>query len=444
MKHTKSDSKKAGTAGSFCLLAAVLAFAVIMIPLAYRAAGGGTAEDAPASPGLCVLAEKSPMAVAGLVGSSISLDASDFARAANLASVSSVTVTSLPPITDGELRVGNTVLTNGQTVSGSALSLLTYTAASGITSSSFGFCVGDSPVEMTCNLYLLERPNGAPTVSAKVGSGTPLRTYGGNLLYGTLSCSDPEGDETRIEIVSYPKQGSLILTDAATGSYTYLAADGAEGRDSFTYVAGDRYGNYSPAVTVELEILRAESSVVYADLVGSPYANAAVAATDAGLMSGTQVGAMTYFKPDLEVTRAEFTKMAMCALGMTQVSYGETVFSDNAEIPSELRGYVATAYELKYLSGIADGEGALRFEPNRAITRAEAAVMLGSMMELAAPTVAPVFSDSDEIPVWAAPAIHSLHAAGMLESGADGAILPTAAMTRGEVAELLFKMLSAR
>lgn len=444
MKSTQTIQKKTGTVRSLCLLTAIFALAMILIPVARNATDARLRGGTLLSPGLSVLAEQNAMAMAGIVGESIRFEASDFARATNRSEVDSIVITALPPVTDGELRVGNTVLTQGQTVSGSGLSLLTYTAAADVTTSSFRFRVEDSPVEMTCKLYLLESPNASPTLSVKTGSNSNLRTYEGVVLYGSLPCYDPEGDETRIEIVSYPTSGSLMLTDATKGTYTYLAAADAEEKDSFTYVARDCYGNYSASATVELEILKPGSSVVYADLKQSPYANAAMTVTDAGLMSGTVVGGETYFRPDATVTRAEFAKMAMCALGMTEVSYGETVFSDNADIPSELRGYVATAYELGYLRGIAEEGNTLRFEPNRAITRAEAAVMLGGMLELATPTVTPSFSDSEEIPAWAAPSIYSLHAAGILVSGEDGAIASAAEMTRGDAADLLTRLIALR
>ena len=441
MKSTQTIRQKTGTIRSLCLLIAVFAIAVILIPVSRNAATSRLRGGTLLSPGLSVLAEQHTMAMAGIVGESIQFEAADFARAMNRSEVDSIVITSLPPVTDGELRVGNTVLTQGQTVSGSGLSLLTYTAASDITTSSFRFRVGDSPVEMTCKLYLLEIPNACPTLSVKTGSTSALRTYEGTVLYGTLPCYDPEGDETRIEIVSYPRSGSLVLTDAASGKYTYLAAADAEGKDSFTYVARDRYGNYSASATVELEIIKPGSSVVYADLKNSPYANDAMTVTDAGIMNGEQVGSATYFRPDAAVSRAEFTKMAMCALGMTEVSYSETVFTDNAEIPAELRGYVATAHELGYLRGIGEGN-TLRFEPNRAITRAEAAVLLGGMLDLATPTVAPSFSDGGEIPAWAKASIDSLHAVGILQSGEDGAILSMAEVTRGDAAGILSRLMA--
>ena len=65
--------------------------------------------------------------------------------------------------------------------------------------------------------------------------------------------------------------------------------------------------------------------------------------------------------------------MAMKAMGIKSDStLTKTFFDDNSEIPSSLVGYIATAQ----LTGIVDGsisENGLVFEPNRAITKNEAA-----------------------------------------------------------------------
>ena len=440
MKSISALNQRTKRIGAACLLTASAVFTAGLIPvLGSNPSENG--ESALLSPGLQVLAQEYSMAMAGLKGSEISFAASDFARAVNRSEVDSVVITSVPPVTDGELRVGTLVLTDGQTVSGSNLSHLTYTAKSDVCTSSFRFQVEDNPTEITCNLYLLDGYNSAPALTVSTSASLPLTTYQGTPLFGMLTCTDPEGDDTRIEIVSYPTSGSLLLTDAAEGRYTYLPVSGAVGKDSFTYVARDRYGNYSAAATVELEILRPGTSAVYADLEDSPYANAALAVTEAGLMGGTQVGETLYFQPDGEVSRAEFTKLAMCALGMTQVSYRETAFADNASIPSEYRGYVAAACELGYVKGSLRSDGAFVFEPMRAVTRSEAAVILGRMMELSAPTVTPVFDDSSEIPAWAASAIYSLHSAGIL-SPDGGQMEPLAQLTRGDMAVMLSRILS--
>ena len=267
-----------------------------------------------------------------------------------------------------------------------------------------------------------------------------MSTHRNVTLYGTLPCYDPDGDETIIEIVSYPEKGLLTLTDRSTGEYTYTPGTSYTGKDSFTYVARDVYGNYSASATVSLEIVKPTSNVVYHDILDKPCYNAALSMTEEGIMSGTQVGSYQYFYPERTVSRAEFCVMAMNALGITEVTDATaTVFADHADIPVSLRGYIATAYELGYIRGLYQND-TLCFEPNRAITRAEAAVMLGNMIDAATPTVAPTFADADDVPAWAASSLSSLTAMGILDTDC-GYIDPTEAVTRADAAEMLCNLI---
>lgn len=399
-------------------------------------------ETDPVSPALALLAKEHSMAMAGIQGSPIEFEHDDFARAMNLSEISQITVTEVPPITDGELRVGSIVVEKGQTIRKDNLALLSYVASSAdIATSSFRFRVGTSPVEMTCHLYLLSSINQAPTLSHVPKASLNVSTHKNVTLYGTLPCYDPDGDETQIEIVSYPSSGILVLTDRRTGEYTYTPNAGASGKDSFTYVARDKYGNYSASATVSLSVLTPSTSVVYADLESLPCHHAALAMTEAGIMRGTQVGNATYFYPAETVSRADFVVMAMRTLGINEVAPVEkTVFADDAALTETQRNYIGAAYELEYLRGELSSDGKLCFYPDRTITRAEAAVILSNMIDAATPTVTPVFEDSAEIPVWASPAIYSLNAMGIL-SASQGNISPQTALTRGDAAVIFHALM---
>lgn len=402
------------------------------------------ADTDPVSPALCVLAEQHSMAKAGVRGAPIEFEHDDFARALNLATVSEITVTEVPPIADGELRVGSIVVEKGQKIRGENLSILSYVASDeGINESSFRFCVGKSPVEMTCFLYLLDEPNEAPTLGFVPKASLNVSTHQNVTLYGSLPCYDPEGDETIVEIVSYPSSGILVLTDRHTGEYTYTPNAGASGKDAFTYVARDRYGNYSASATVELSVLPSSSSVVYADLGALPCHSAAISMSEAGIMSGTQVGSATYFYPTQTVKRGDFVVMAMKTLGITKIETVEkSVFADDASFSESERNFVSAAYELGYLHGEFAADGALYFYPERTITRAEAAVILANMIDAATPTVMPVFGDSAEIPAWAAPSVYSLSAMGILPVS-QGNISPRSALTRGDTAMIFSALIRA-
>ena len=208
------------------------------------------------------------------------------------------------------------------------------------------------------------------------------------------------------------------------------------GSDSFSYVARDKYGNYSASATVDLKVTVSGTSVTYADMMNSPAYNAALRLTEAGVMSGRQVGNRYYFDPEQNVSRVEFLVMAMNAVGITGVpDCDKTVFADDSDIPSTMKGYVAAAYELGYISGSLEG-GKLCFLPHEEITRAQAAVILGKIVGVSAAPVTPTFADHSEIPVWAKDAIYSLNAVGIMTTE-QGHIAPTVQLNRAQTAQML-------
>ena len=398
----------------------------------------------PLSPAIDCIAEQTPMAKSALKGNPITFSADDFARATNLSRVEKITITSLPSTTDGELRVGSTVLNAEQSLSAASVSLMTYVPNSDISSSEFRFKVTDLPYEMCCKLYMLDGQNYAPTISNAPKTALEVSTYRDVTHFGKLPCYDPDGDKTYIEIVSYPEKGTLVLDDKEVGSYRFIPYEGSTGKDSFTYVARDMYGNYSPSATVSLSINKKETPVSYVDLQNSPHHNAALTMTEQGIMSGTQVGSNTYFYPENTVSRAEFTVMVMNAAGIKEVNpTSKTVFADDADIPSQMKDYVGAAYELGYIKGI-ETDGKLCFEPNREITRAEAAVMLANILDAATPTIKPSFEDSEDIPVWAEPSISALGAMGVMSTVEDNSISPLEPLTRGAAADILTNFIAVK
>ena len=393
---------------------------------------------------LNTIAKENAMAKATVKGGTISFDASDFARATNLSKIDSITVTKLPPVSDGELRVGSSVLTSSQTLSSSSIRLLSYEPKSSVSTSEFYFTVNDSSTELCCKLYVLDEQNYAPTISAAPKNALQVSTFENVSLFGTLPCYDPDGDTTYIEIVSYPKNGVLVLDNRETGAYRFIPSKDFTGKDSFVYVARDLYGNYSPSATVSLSVNEKAISTSYVDLVDTRYHNAAIAMTEEGIMSGTKIGNATYFYPAREMSRAEFTTMAMMAAGITKLndSGASTVFADDADIDGIFKPYIAAAYELGYIKGVESG-GKLYFQPDRAMTRAEAACLLGNMLDAATPTVTPSFSDSSEIPAWAKSSVLAVSSMGVM-NGTENKISPLACVTRGDAAEILWNFMRVK
>lgn len=408
------------------LLSAVLPFASSAYP----------ASVPTVSSGLLVLAARTDVAVSAMVGNDVSFSADDFARGMNLSQVRYITIASAPSATDGELLLGSSRVVSGQNISAANLSAMVFHPVDdSVSQSSFTFTANGSTVPVTCNLYLLRNRNYAPTVSVAAGLTLSNRTYRGTAVCGTLSAQDPDGDGVIYEVVSVPKNGSVRVTDASQGTYLYQPKKGYVGTDSFSYIARDRYGNYSASATVSLRVEIAATPVNYVDLSESETVPA-IAVTEAGIMSGTQIGNQYYFHPEGTVTRAEFLVMAMNAVGITDVpTVEETLFDDDDQIPATMKGYVSAAHRTGVISG-SQKEGKLCFFPNDNLTRAEAAVMLKNLLGIAPTGSVAVFADESEIPVWATEAVETLHAVGILIPQ-NGNISPLSAITRAQAAELL-------
>ncbi len=425
--------KKAGSK----IGAAVLAGAICLSAGGISAFAAEKEETPILSHGLQILSAATDMALSAPVGNEIVFSADAFARALNLSKVNYITVISLPENTAGELLLGSTRLSAGQTVSADNLAYMTFSSASEEASHSyFTFTANGGNIPMVCNLYLVDGVNYTPTVSMASGLSLKVSTHKDLLAHGTLSAYDPDGDALRFEIVSYPQNGALKLTDATAGGYVYKPNNGYVGSDSFSYVARDKYGNYSAAATVNLKVTLSGTAITYADMENSKAYNAALTLTEKGIMSGTQVGNQYYFSPEESVSRVDFLVMAMHAAGITEVPDCEqTVFADDASIPESMKGYVATAHELGYISGSLSN-GVLSFLPDEEITRAQAALILSNIVGLCEVPVTPTFADHSDIPVWAADAIYSLNAAGILNPE-QGYIAPTQKLTRAQTAQML-------
>ena len=163
------------------------------------------------------------------------------------------------------------------------------------------------------------------------------------------------------------------------------------------------------------------------------WANAAViSCVRAGVITAANEGDMFY--PDAYIRRAEFLALAMNAAGYPKLSITDTGFADDADIPTQYKGYIAAADAFGIISG-ADSADGLRFYPNNQITRAEAAVILSRLTGITGGAVS-VFSD-EAIPAWAEGAMVGLYNAGILRGTGNGTLGAYTPITRGAAAQLV-------
>lgn len=385
-----------------------------------------------------ILTSAEPMVKGGLVGRDISFAVSDFAQALGTAEIKAITVISLPDKRDGTLKLSNMRVSEGQTVRAEYLHLLSFVPADEeVREASFGFSCDNyaGGAVFTCHIRITEKSNEAPTAKGTVGA-TGITTQRGVAVYGTLDGTDAENDELTYIVTSYPKNGKLTMIDKNSGEFCYTPDENYRGKDSFRYVIRDCYGNYSYEDTVKIEVAEKQIELDYADMAGHSAYNAALTAAANSWMLGTLSGDGMYFTPDGTVSRGDFVAMAMKAAGVQpKKNLTDSCFDDNADIPSSVRGYVATAQELGYVIGSFEGDG-LYFHADRAVTRAEAAVIVNRILELGTPASTPSFSDANTIPVWAAEDIAALFDAGILASTESG-IAASAPLSRADAALML-------
>lgn len=421
------------------ILITLIAFTMALAQFGFTAA----AQDAIVSPALQVIATENAMIKTGLVHSDIRFSEADFKQALALPRISSITIVSLPPATEGVLKLGNVDVIEKQTITRANLSLLRFVPASSmVESSSFTFYSGkNSGTEIPCMLYIIPEINYAPTVSLVSENKLNVMTQKGISYYGRISGNDPENDNLYYLIVSYPKKGVIEMLDPASGTYKYTPNAKYTGRDSFSYVVRDQYGNYSTVAKVNVKVSKSLSNVEYADMKDHWAYNAALVMTSKGIMNGVMTGDNLNFNPDNSVTRGDFIVMVMKSRGIAKGGALDSgIFADDDKIPSAIRGYIAAAYAGGYISGF-QTENGLYLNAGEPITRAEAAVIANRFLKAAKPTFLPSFADSQSIPTWAADALYALNEFGVLNETSQGELAPMAALTRAEAALILNALL---
>lgn len=377
----------------------------------------------------------------GLIGKKITFTDGDFKSALCLTDFDSITVTKIPSSNEGALLLGGRRVSEGRVIKRRNIGSLVFVPASNeIMECSFAFTVdgyaGGAQIE--CILKFIDRVNYAPSTEGESVGAMSLKTQEGVISYGNLTATDPEGDALKFIIVSYPKRGYLELIDDESGRYSYEPEAGYTGNDKFSYVVRDEFGNYSEAATVSLKVNARMCEVSYYDMENRAEYNAALAMTAMGVMNGRVLGDGMYFEPDKSVSRAEFVAMAMKTVGLRPDStIRESFFDDNSEIPSALRGYIATAQRLGIVSGDFK-DGKLLFSPNEEITRYEAAKILSSLLGTDTEGEESVFATDENIPVWARAGVYAMRSLGVYDSEACENL--SANVTRADAASFLYRL----
>lgn len=217
------------------------------------------------------------------------------------------------------------------------------------------------------------------------------------------------------------------------------AASGATSFYEMEAVAGS--GEYAPSQTVE-PVLPAVTNVgkTFADIQNHENQRAIEALAERGVINGMTD---SRFAPDETMTRAQFATIMVGAMSVKPQT--STVFRDVAPT-AWYAGYIGSAYAC----GVIQGRSADVFDPEGAITRQEAAVMLTrtaalwgldtQMNETEITKALGTYADQSQIKDWARASVAYCCQAGLLQR--TGTVAPEQAVTRAEIAQMLYNMLT--
>ena len=137
------------------------------------------------------------------------------------------------------------------------------------------------------------------------------------------------------------------------------------------------------------------------------------------------------FKPESNITRAEFAKIIVSATGSVD-PYALSTFKD-VNNGDWYYSYVSTAYSMGYITGYPDGS----FRPNDNITRADICTIVNRVLK-AEKTSSSTFKDDSLIPSYAKDAVYALNSKGIINGYSDGTFAPLTFATRAQTAKIIY------
>lgn len=143
------------------------------------------------------------------------------------------------------------------------------------------------------------------------------------------------------------------------------------------------------------------------------------------------------FRPDAQVSRAEFTALIARALKLASAENGLT-FKDLGNIPLWVRPYIAQAVEAGLVSGYQDNT----FRSSNPITRTEIAVILIRALGIEPDETAELpFKDADQVQFWARPYVATAYKLGLIGGKSSELLKPNDNASRAEAVTFIMRLL---
>lgn len=264
-------------------------------------------------------------------------------------------------------------------------------------------------------------------------------------LSASLDANIVSGENVSYAITVQPTHGTVVQSGESGKNYIYTPEKDYHGTDSFSFrlEEGKKYSN---SATVSITIKQDTSNVIpfnYIDMKDhwANYSASHLAAR--GLIIGEEIGNRFYFKPEKTMTRGEFMLFLLAITESNvdaEIDVSKVKFADSSSTPDWLLEAAKVAYSRGILKGSAEGEK-IYLNLDRTITRAEAATMISNVLGDKDSTKEIKYKDVGMIPSWALKAVKNLSAYKIIQGDAAGTFRPMSRLTRGEAAELSFKLL---
>ena len=232
------------------------------------------------------------------------------------------------------------------------------------------------------------------------------------------------------DYASFAAFSSAINT--AVSGYIGLAGAVSPAGPSGSSDRGGKGNNVYVPVTDESDVKKLNAN--FEDIAHVKWAHTAIRYLyKEGIVSGRNA---TTFAPDESITRAEFVKMIVLGFGL-ETNNAENKFRDISN-SAWYKDYVLTASSY----GVVNGDEKGNFNPNKAISREDAATLLYRLMNPKGDFEKSDFKDYNKVSDYAKKAVDYMQSEGIINGIGDGIFAPKNNITRAQAAKMLYLLLA--
>jgi hypothetical protein len=264
-------------------------------------------------------------------------------------------------------------------------------------------------------------------------------------LSATFEATIASGETVGYAITVQPTHGVIVQSGDTNPNYLYTPDEDYTGTDSFSFrlESGNKYSN---SATVTVTIKEDTNDIIpffYVDMQNhwANYSASHLAAR--GLVIGEEIGNRFYFCPNKTMTRGDFM---LFLLAITESNVDASIdtskveFADSKKTPDWLLEAAKVAYSKGIIKG-SSNNGKIYLNLDKPISRVEAAIMVSNVLDDKSSAENITYKDIANIPTWALSAVKNLSAYQIIQGDSNGTFRPNDILTRGEGAELSFKLL---